>query len=113
MAPASEAPPERGAGTMTPAGAADGSEPAGDATGLRREGTTRAPSRDTSSSSFGNISLSVTFTSGPNSVDRAGRGRPVWTATTSRSTPVSCSDISCAEANLRAGSGSVARTSRR
>ncbi len=73
----------------------------------------RAPSRDTSPSSRGNSSVSVTRTSGPKSVESAGRARPVWSETTSRSTPVSCSAISWAEANLRAGSGSVARTSSR
>ncbi|PSK46972.1 hypothetical protein B0E38_06962 [Streptomyces sp. 111WW2] len=57
--------------------------------------------------------MSVTRTSGPNSVETAGLARPVWSETTSRSTPVNCSAISCAEANLRAGSGSVARTSSR
>ncbi|PPS85508.1 hypothetical protein BZZ08_03905 [Streptomyces sp. MH60] len=57
--------------------------------------------------------MSVTRISGPNRVDTAGLARPVWSETTSRSTPVSCSAISCAEANLRAGSGSVARTSSR
>ncbi|WMI59258.1 hypothetical protein RBH85_22590 [Streptomyces rochei] len=57
--------------------------------------------------------MSVTRTSGPNSVETAGRARPDCTETTSRSTPVSCSAISWAEANRRAGSGSVARTSSR
>ncbi|MFC7510896.1 hypothetical protein ACFQV4_08490 [Streptomyces thermocarboxydus] len=57
--------------------------------------------------------MSVTRSSGPNSVDSAGRACPDCSETTSRSTPVSCSAISCADANLRAGSGSVARTSSR
>ncbi|KUH35392.1 hypothetical protein ATE80_29460 [Streptomyces kanasensis] len=73
----------------------------------------RRPSRDTSPAGSANSTVSATRRSGPNSVDRAGLGVPVSRATTSRSTPVSCSAISCAEPNRPAGSGSVARTSSR
>ena len=93
-----------------------GARPFCPASGARedfRSRAARAPSADTSPSSFGNSSVSVTRTSGPNSVDSDGLARPVCRDTTSRSTPVSCSAISCAEANRRAGSGSVERTRRR
>ncbi|PQM46350.1 hypothetical protein C1Y40_03481 [Mycobacterium talmoniae] len=45
--------------------------------------------------------------------DSPGRGTPLSWATTSRSTPISCPDISSAEANRRRGSGSMARRSNR
>ncbi len=51
--------------------------------------------------------------SGLNSAENAGLGLPSATASTSRSTPVSCSAISPAEPNRRSGSGSVARRSAR
>ncbi len=73
----------------------------------------RAPSSELSPSAAAISSVSTTRSSGPNSEDSAGRGSPDWSATTSRSTPVSCSAISSAEANRRARSGSVARTSSR
>ena len=46
-----------------------------------------------------------------NTVDRPGRGAPVSAATTSRSTPSSCEDISSVLTNRRLGSGSMARRS--
>ena len=46
-------------------------------------------------------------------VDSPGRGTPESWATTSRSTPINCADISSAEPNRRRGSGSVARRSSR
>ena len=55
----------------------------------------------------------MAWSSGLNTVEKAGLGVPSATASTSRSTPVSCSAISPAEANLRSGSGSVARRSSR
>ena len=53
----------------------------------------RSPSAEASPAGASS-SVSTTRSSGPNSVDSAGRGRPVCSATTSRSTPVSCSAIS-------------------
>ena len=52
-------------------------------------------------------------TSGPKTVENPGLGVPSATASTSRSTPVSCSAISPAEANRRPGSRWVARASSR
>ena len=50
---------------------------------------------------------------GLNTDDRPGRGVPVSWATTSRSTPSSCPDISSALPNRRRGSGSIVRRSNR
>ena len=51
--------------------------------------------------------------SGLNSEENAGRGLPSPAVSTSRKTPVSCSAMSPAEANRRAGSGLMARRSSR
>jgi hypothetical protein len=56
---------------------------------------------------------STAWSSGLNTVENAGRGVPSAVASTSRSTPVSCSAISPAEPNLRSGSECVARRSNR
>ena len=55
----------------------------------------------------------IAWSSGLNTVENAGLGVPSATASTSRSTPVSCSAISPAEPKRRSGSASVALRSSR
>ena len=61
----------------------------------------------------GSSPVPIAWSSGLNTVEKADLGTPSAIASTSRSTPVSCSAISPAEPNLRSGSWCVARRSSR